>query len=268
MKAARVTCVTSSYIDRPRARTGKTESPVTCVTRASIAAAPPLESISDHNCTTLSNGRRYGVIYADPPWSFRAWSFKGTGRSAISHYDCLDFPALAALPVAELAADNCALFLWTTDPFLPRALELIRAWGFEYKTVGFYWVKLNAAAKHDADYFVGMGYWTRANPELCLLATRGKPPRQAKNVRRLVVERRREHSRKPDCVRERIERLVPGPYVELFARETKEGWDCWGNQVGFFDHGAVRTRRQPSRLVAPPEELGSRIKKPCVTEER
>ena len=104
-----------------------------------------------------------------------------------------------------------------------RAFELIEAWGFEYKTVAFYWVKLNSAAKHDADYFTGLGYWTRANPEQCLLATRGKPPRKAKDVRRLVVEKRREHSRKPDCVRERIERLVAGPYLELFARETKKG---------------------------------------------
>jgi N6-adenosine-specific RNA methylase IME4 len=90
------------------------------------------------------------------------------------------------------------------------------------------------------------------NPEQCLLATRGKPPRQAKDVRRLVVEKRREHSRKPDCVRDRIERLVHGPYLELFARETKPGWDCWGNQVALFDRGAVTTRRQPSRLVDSP----------------
>jgi N6-adenosine-specific RNA methylase IME4 len=119
--------------------------------------------------------------------------------------------------------------------------------------VGFYWVKLNAAPKPDADYFIGMGYWTRANPELCLLATRGKPPRWAKDVRRLVVERRREHSRKPDCVRARIERLVAGPYLELFARETKPGWDCWGNQLALFDHGHAPTRRQPSRLVDVPQ---------------
>jgi N6-adenosine-specific RNA methylase IME4 len=223
---------------------------------------------SNPSCTIFSKERRYGVIYADPPWPFQTWSMKGTGRSAISHYDCLDFSALAALPVAQLATDNCVLFLWAPDPFLPRAFELIRAWGFEYKTVGFCWVKLNKAPKHDADYFTGMGYWTRANQELCLLATRGKPQRQAKNVRRVVVEPRREHSRKPDCVRERIKRLVSGPYVELFARETKEGWDCWGNQVGLFDHGPVRTRRQPSRLVDAPEELGSRFNKPYVTEER
>ena len=200
----------------------------------------------------FSMRRKYGVIYADPPWAFRNWSTKGTGRNAISHYDCLDLAALASLPVIDLAADDCALFLWATDPLLPRALKLIEASGFEYKTVAFYWVKLNAAAKHDADFFTGLGYWTRANPEQCLLATRGKPPRRAKNVRRLVVEKRREHSRKPDCVRERIERLVAGPYLELFARETKQGWNCWGNQVALFDRGPVATRRQPSRLVEAP----------------
>jgi N6-adenosine-specific RNA methylase IME4 len=115
--------------------------------------------------------------------------------------------------------------------------------------VAFYWVKLNAKAKHEADFFTGLGYWTRANPEQCLLATRGNPARRAKDVRRLVVEKRREHSRKPDCVRERIERLVAGPYLEIFARETKRGWDCCGNQVRLFDGGPVTTRRQPSRLV-------------------
>jgi N6-adenosine-specific RNA methylase IME4 len=200
----------------------------------------------------FSMRHKYGVIYADPPWSFRNWSAKGTGRNAISHYDCLDFSTLASLPIGDFAADDCALFLWATDPLLPRAFELIEAYGFEYKTVAFYWVKLNASAKNNADYFTGLGYWTRANPEQCLLATRGKPPRRAKNVRRLVVEKRREHSRKPDCVRERIERLVAGPYLELFARESKQGWDCWGNQVALFDQGPIATRRQPSRLVEVP----------------
>jgi N6-adenosine-specific RNA methylase IME4 len=194
-------------------------------------------------------GRRYGVIYADPPWSFCTWSPKGTGRGAVSHYDCLDYEVLAALPVAELAAKDCILLLWVPDPFLRRGHDLIEAWGFKFKTVGFYWVKLNKAAKHDADFFVGLGHWTRANPEQCLLATRGHPSRKATDVRRLVVERRRQHSRKPDCVRERIERLVDGPYLELFARETKPGWDSWGDQVGLFDHGAVPTRRQPYRLT-------------------
>jgi len=98
----------------------------------------------------------------------------------------------------------------------------------------------------------GLGYWTRANPDQCLLATRGKPPRKAKNVRRLVVEKRGEHSRKPDVVRDYIERLVDGPYLELFARETKPGWDCWGDQVALFDKGTVATRCQRSRLVDAP----------------
>jgi hypothetical protein len=89
----------------------------------------------------------------------------------------------------------------------------------------------------------------RANPEQCLLATRGKPQRRSKSVRKLIVDRLREHSRKPDEVRERIEKLVPGPYIELFARETKPGWDCWGDQVELFDHGSARTRRQPSNLT-------------------
>jgi N6-adenosine-specific RNA methylase IME4 len=207
---------------------------------------------SGRSSTPFSTRRKYGVIYADPPWSFRNWSAKGTGRNAVSHYDCLDFPSLAALPIADLAADDCALFLWVTDPLLPRGLELLKAWGFEYKTVAFYWVKLNSAAQHDAHYFTGLGYWTRANPEQCLLATRGKPSRRAKDVRRLVVEKRREHSRKPDCVRERIERLVAGPYLELFGRQTKRGWDCWGNQRSLFDRGSVATRRQSSRLVEAP----------------
>jgi len=198
---------------------------------------------------------KYAVIYADPPWQFYTWSAKGTGRSAVSHYRCADVEALAALPVGDFAAHDSVLLLWAPDPLLPRALDLIRAWGFEYKTVGFYWVKLNASAKHEADFFTGLGYWTRANPEQCLLATRGKPTRKAKDVRRLAVERRREHSRKPDCIRDRIERLVDGPYLELFARETKKGWDCWGDQVGLFDMGTARTRRQPSRLMDGPALL-------------
>jgi N6-adenosine-specific RNA methylase IME4 len=199
----------------------------------------------NHSMTSLTQ-IRYGAIYADPPWSFRNWSAKGTGRNAISHYDCLDFEKLAALPVGDLAAKDCVLFLWTIDPLLDKAIELIRAWGFVYKTVGFCWVKQNSRSD---GFFTGLGYWTRANPEQCLLATRGKPRRHAKDVRRLVLEKRREHSRKPDCIREQIERLVAGPYLELFARETKPGWDCLG------DHTRPWTCCYPSptlRHLAPP----------------
>jgi N6-adenosine-specific RNA methylase IME4 len=205
--------------------------------------------------------RKYRAIYADPPWSFRNWSAKGTGRNAVSHYDCMDFDQLARLPVSDIAADDCVLFLWAVDPLLPKAFELIEAWGFKYKTVGFYWVKQNASEQSDG-FFTGLGYWTRANPEQCLLATRGKPRRLAKDVRRLVVDRRREHSRKPDQVRERIERLVHGPYLELFARESKPGWHCWGDQAQLFDRGAVRTRRQPYSLA---DEESARVRNLAAT---
>ena len=130
---------------------------------------------------------------------------------------------------------------------------MIKAWGFEYKTVGFYWAKTNKNANVESlsekDFFCGLGYWTRANVEQCLLATRGKPRRIARDVRRLLIDKRREHSRKPVEIYDRIERLVEGPYLELFARESRAGWDAWGNQDGLFDNGVVDTRRQPSNLA-------------------
>ena len=198
---------------------------------------------------------RYGVIYADPPWTFATYSAKGKGRSAEAHYDCLDLDAIKALPVADWAAPDCALLLWTTDPLLPRALEVIAAWGFAYKTVGFYWVKLNRSADpvafSERDFFTGLGFWSRANPEPCLLATRGRPRRAAADVAKLIVAPRREHSRKPDAAYERLERLLPGPYLELFARRSRPGWDAWGTEIGLFDGApagtAVGTRRWPSR---------------------
>jgi N6-adenosine-specific RNA methylase IME4 len=183
------------------------------------------------------------VIHADPPWPFATYSRKGKGRGAEAHHDCMSLEAIKALPVADRAADDCALFLWATDPLLPRALEVIAAWGFAHKTVGFCWAKLN---KGGEGFFTGTGFWTRANPELCLLATRGRPKRQARGVGKLVVAPRREHGRKPEEVRERIERLVGGPYLELFARASRPGWDGWGAQAGLFDQGPVATRRWAS----------------------
>lgn len=173
----------------------------------------------------------YGVIYADPAWTFATRSGKGKGRSPEQHYDCMTLDEIKALPVADIAAKDCALLLWTIDTHLPMALEVIEAWGFTYKTKGFNWVKLNK----DGSPFTGMGFWTRANPEDCLLATKGSPKRSAMDVRRLIMSPRREHSRKPDEVRDEIERLLPGPYAELFARETKPGWHTWGNQSDMFN---------------------------------
>lgn len=176
--------------------------------------------------------QRAGVIYADPPWQFLIRSPKGNGKSAEQHYECMTLEQIKALPVADLAAPDCVLLMWVTDPMLKYGLEVIEAWGFEYKTVGFYWEKLNA----DGTPFTGMGYWTRANPEQCLLATRGSPKRVAKDVPRLIRASRREHSRKPDEVYGRVARLCGGvPKVELFARTCWPGWKAWGNQVGHFD---------------------------------
>jgi N6-adenosine-specific RNA methylase IME4 len=172
----------------------------------------------------------YKVIYADPPWTFATYSRKGKGRSAEAHYDCMSMEDIKALPVVQWAADDCVLFLWTTDPLLEKAFEIIRAWGFTYKTVGFYWAKLNrqTPASPGHGFFTGLGFWTRANPELCLLATRGKPHRRRADVRKLIVSPRREHSRKPDEAYERIEALCDGPYLEMFARFPRPGWDNWG----------------------------------------
>jgi N6-adenosine-specific RNA methylase IME4 len=120
------------------------------------------------------------------------------------------------------------LFLWCVMPQLPEALAVIRAWGFEYKTCAFVYVKQNADGN---GLFNGLGMWTRSSAELCLLATRGSPRRLNADVRQVILEPRREHSRKPDAVAERIERLVAGPYIELFSRQPRKGWDAWGNQA-------------------------------------
>jgi N6-adenosine-specific RNA methylase IME4 len=129
-------------------------------------------------------------------------------------------------------------------------MDLIRTWGFTYKTVGFYWVKLNPNAKSNDAFFTGLGYWTRANPEQCLLATRGSPRRHAQDVKRLVIEPRRQHSRKPDSIRTRIERLLDGPHLEFFAGSTKPGWgawDAWGAEISLFDNGHAPTAVNPRK---------------------
>jgi N6-adenosine-specific RNA methylase IME4 len=188
--------------------------------------------------------KHYKVIYADPPWTFATYSHKGKGRSPEAYYDCMTIADIKALPVADWAADDCVLFLWTTDPLLEKAFEIIRAWGFTYKTVGFYWAKLRKPELfyNDASFFTGLGFWTRANPEPCLLATRGNPHRRSANVRKLIVSPRREHSRKPDGAYERIETLCEGPYLEMFARFARPGWDRWGIEADAAEIGSRRWR--------------------------
>ena len=174
--------------------------------------------------------QKFATVYADPPWRFQ----NRTGKVAPEHkrlnrYETMELEEIKALPVSELAAGDCALFLWITMPMLCEAWEVMEAWGFSYKTAAFVWIKLNQKA--DSVYW-GMGHWTRANAELCLLATRGTPRRQAKNIHQVILSRIEEHSKKPEEARRRIEALMGDvPRVELFARRPAPGWDVWGNEV-------------------------------------
>lgn len=190
---------------------------------------------------------RYATIYSDCPWKFLTRSPKGLGRSADKHYPTMTIKDIKALPISELAAKNCVLLFWVTDPFLKIGLDIIEAWGFKYKTIAFDWVKLNPKSP---GFHMGNGYWTRSNPERVLLATRGAPKRIAKDVRQLIISRRREHSRKPDELYDRIERLVPGPYIELFGRTEREQWDSWGHHVGRWKYETNADLFEP-RAAAP-----------------
>ena len=182
---------------------------------------------------------KFGAVLADPPWKFEHWGKNYIcGRDPENHYDLMTMNEIVALPVADVAADNCVLFLWITWPMLQHALHVIGAWHFTYKTCAFSWMKADVATINmfsgpvDAD--MKLGYWTRANSEVCLLATRVNPKRLDAGVRQGIIEPARQHSRKPDCVHERIERLVGGPYLEMFARQRRPGWTSWGNQLDRF----------------------------------
>ena len=136
---------------------------------------------------------------------------------------------LCALPVAEIAAPDSALFMWATFPQLPEALRLIKAWGFNYKSVAFVWMKKNKKAD---SWFYGLGFWTRGNAEICLLATRGQPQREARDVKQVIISHVERHSQKPEEARRRIEALMGDvPRIELFARTSPPGWDVWGDEV-------------------------------------
>jgi N6-adenosine-specific RNA methylase IME4 len=177
----------------------------------------------------FNTDRKYNVIYADPPWSFSCWSNKAQ-KHVTKHYQTMEGKEIAELPVQELAADNAVLLMWATFPNLPLALQTIKAWGFTYKTCAFTWVKQN---KKEPSLFWGMGYYTRSNAEVCLLATKGKPlARLSHKVHSVIMSPVEKHSKKPGEARSRIVELFGDlPRIELFARQTADGWDCWGNEV-------------------------------------
>lgn len=188
--------------------------------------------------------KKYDIIYADPPWTFKTYSPKGKEKkSAELHYDCMSLQDIYDLPVQNIASDDCVLFLWVTSPMLREGLETMKQWGFEYKTIGFNWVKRNKIAD---SWFWGLGYWTRQNSELCLIGTKGNPKRVSKGVQQpfdtdnpfvfydteTITDRVGRHSAKPNVVRNRIVDLMGDlPRIELFAREKFSGWDAFGNEI-------------------------------------
>ena len=174
-------------------------------------------------------GKKYKIIYADPPWQYRVYSKKGKGRSAENHYHTMNIDDIRSLPVGEIADDDSVLFLWITFPCLKEGISVMESWGFTYKTCGFNWVKRN---KKKDTYFMGLGFWTRSNSEVCLIGTKGHPKRVSKAVPQVCDARVMEHSRKPAEIRERIVELCGDvPRIELFARETVKGWDCLGDEI-------------------------------------
>ena len=170
--------------------------------------------------------KKYSIIYADPPWQYEMKKGQGVAEN---HYSTMGIEEICSLPVREICEKDCVLFLWVTFPQLPEAFRVIKAWGFRYKTVAFVWIKLNRSGN---GYFFGLGYWTRGNAEICLLAVRGKPKRISRKVFQLIFSPLQEHSKKPAEARERIVELMGDlPRIELFARQQSPGWDVWGNEV-------------------------------------
>lgn len=187
----------------------------------------------------------FKAIEIDPPWEFVTRSAKGKGRSAEKHYGVLSISDLFDLQMQKLFDPDCAVFMWTTWPFLPVALSLGATWGLTYKSCAFNWVKMNR--NQNAKPFMGLGYWTRANSEPCLLFTCGHPKRRSASVRQIMIEDEdtlfgeldtetiatpiQGHSQKPDAVRQRIEALVDGPYCEVFARRLRPNWESIGYEI-------------------------------------
>jgi N6-adenosine-specific RNA methylase IME4 len=174
--------------------------------------------------------KKYNIIYADPPWSYKD---KRSGHKmsggATNHYNTMSIADIKQLPVCKITDDNCMLFLWVTFPNIKEGLDVIDSWGFQYKTLGFSWIKTN---KHNNKPFFGIGYYTKSNCECCLIGVKGKPIKVSNSVSSVIISPREQHSKKPDVVRDNIVTLCGDiPRIELFARQEVEGWDCWGNEV-------------------------------------
>lgn len=173
--------------------------------------------------------KKYQIIYADPPWSYQNGGVPQGGVDA--QYPTMTLEQIKALPVGEISDTPSVLFLWATFPQLQEALDVIKAWGFKYKTLGFSWIKTNPKS---GTPFFGIGYYARSNCEVCLMGVKGKPHSlvKSKEVSSVELYPRGRHSEKPAIIRKKIEKLFGDiPRIELFARQKTEGWDVWGNEV-------------------------------------
>ena len=179
---------------------------------------------------------KYNIIYADPPWSYED-KRKTKGKNnphgaggAEKHYNTMSIEDIKLLPVQKIANDNCYLFLWVTSPMLDVGIEVLKTWGFKYKTVGFVWIKMkNDMSEPRGD---GIGNYTLSNAEYVLIGLKGKYWRKDATPRQILLHPKQKHSQKPNEIRNRIVKLVGDlPRVELFARERHEGWSAWGNQL-------------------------------------
>lgn len=171
--------------------------------------------------------QHYSVVYCDPPWQYDNFSGGEDGFGADSYYNCMTHQQLLDMPVNDLTAQDSVIVMWTTGPFIPDALELIEKWGFEYKTAGS-WAKQTATGN---TWAFGQGFHLRSAAEFYFIGTKGKPKVKDRSVRNLIVAQTRGHSRKPDIMYDNIEKVYDGPYLELFARCRRYGWDSWGNEV-------------------------------------
>lgn len=177
---------------------------------------------------------KYGCLHADPPWYFKNWSKKGEVKNPAAHYDCMDIDAIASLPVGHLAAKDCILFLWATNPMLPQAIDMLGKWGFTFKTAG-HWVK---KTKNNHLAF-GTGYCLRSAGEPFLIGAIGKPKYASKSVRSVIEAKVREHSRKPEEAYAAVEALAGDvPKLDLFSRQERPGWDNFGDQTDMFEAAA------------------------------
>jgi N6-adenosine-specific RNA methylase IME4 len=213
------------------------------VSKAALPLAPALLS----PLPTVDGG--YQVVLADPPWHFRSYAAvpnHDSSRAVERHYRTMRLPEIVDMPVRDVIARDCHLFLWTTGPYLEKCFAVAKAWGFRYSGSGFVWVKLTQRAgraqielRTMSEWLMllhtGLGFTTRKNAEFCLLFRRGNARRIAKDVHEIIISPRREHSRKPDEAAARIERYCAGPRLELFGRQSRAGWDVWGNQTSLFD---------------------------------